>query len=226
MPRDTTEPVENEHGDQTHPAFGLIAAHRVSSTPGQVLFDSDIRHNRTIRVSVQRATRKRELHSDWVRGEDRDLIVVELSEAQWASFVSSMDTTGVPCTIRATETDWQVPDLPYNPRLAHSMAEVRDAANQAMVKIKEALADVEAAFEAKAGVKVLREKLRNLHIVVENAPSNMAFAAKSLSEHGENVVQRARADIEAIVQAEATRLGLEVGDSRVLELPPLPGEND
>jgi hypothetical protein len=43
-------------------------------------------------------------------------------------------------------------------------------------------------------------------------PANMTFAAKSLSEHAENVVQRARADVEAMVLAKAAQLGLEPGD--------------
>jgi hypothetical protein len=226
MTRDTAKPTVDKYGSDTHPAFGQISASRLSnSPPGQVLFDSDIRHSHTVRITVQRATRKRDLNHDWIHGSGRELIEVELSEAQWASFVSSMNTTGVPCTIRATESDWNVPGLPYDPRLAHSMAEVRDAADKTFGKIKAALADYEAAFEAKAGVKVLREKLRTLHSAVEHTGSNLDFAAKSLNEHAENVVQRARADIEAMVYHESQRLGLTAGEAEhLLELPAMPGE--
>lgn len=41
---------------------------------------------------------------------------------------------------------------------------------------------------------------------------NVAFAARSLNEHAENVVQRARADIEAMVLSKATQLGLDPAD--------------
>jgi hypothetical protein len=226
MARDTTEPTLNERGDEVHPAFGMISAVRASySGDGQVLFQSDIKHGHTIRISVSGATRKRDLHHDWVHDDARPLIEVELSEAQWASFVSSMNTTGVPCTIRRTETDWNIPGLVYDPRLAHSMNEVRGAADKTFAKIRDALADYENAVAEKAGAKVLREKLRSLHYTVENTEGNLAFAAKSLTEHAENVVQKARADIEAMVGAEAQRLGLTAGEAKhLLELPAMPGE--
>jgi hypothetical protein len=47
--------------------------------------------------------------------------------------------------------------------------------------------------------------------------TRMEFAAQSLSEHAENVVQRARADIEAVVMVKAQQLGLNPGD---LGIPP------
>lgn len=43
-------------------------------------------------------------------------------------------------------------------------------------------------------------------------PSNISFAAQSLTEHAENVVQRAKADIEAMVVARAKQLGLDPSD--------------
>lgn len=50
----------------------------------------------------------------------------------------------------------------------------------------------------------------------------MSYAAKSLSEHAENVVQRARADIEAMVVSKAEQLGIdpgEVAETPLLEEP-------
>lgn len=149
-----------------------------------------------------------------------------MSEAQWASFVSSMNTTGVPCTLRRTENDWRVPELPYQPRLAESMGEVKDAAVKAFGPIREAMAAYEKALEDKAPAKVRNAALRNLHFKIENSGGNMHFAAKMLVEHTENVVQKARADIEAMVLAEAMRLGLEAGQAPMLELPVLAGEGE
>lgn len=226
-PRDTTEPTVNERGDEEHPAFGQISAGRLSSTPGQALFDSDITHQHTVRITVQRATRKRDLNRDWIFGTGPDLIEVELSEAQWASFVSSMNTTGVPCTIRRTENDRNIPALPYDPRLAHSMNEVKDAATKTFGKIKEALAVYERALSEKAPAKERNDALRMLRATVANTEGNLAFAAQSLNEHAENVVQKARADIEAMIGAEAQRLGLTAGQGgRPLELPMMPGEEE
>ena len=222
--RDTVQPTTDDHGDEVHPAFGRIAASRMSSNPGQVLFDSDIRHGHTVRITVSRARRKRDLNSDWIF-DGQELVEVELSEAQWASFVSSMNTSGVPCTLRRTESEIQVPGLPYDPRLAHSMAEVKGAAVKAFGKIREARDAYEQALAEKAPAKERNEKLRALHYAIENSGSGMTFAAKMLVEHTENVVQKARADLEAMVLQEVSRLGLEPGQVQgLLELPALPGE--
>jgi hypothetical protein len=226
--RETTEPTLDKYGAEEHPAFGMIRASRTTvvggAGSGAVLFDSDIKHGHTVRIVIERATRKRDLNSDWIHG-GNELIEVELSEAQWASFVSSMNTTGVPCTLRRTETDLQVPGLPYAPRLAESMAEVKGAAVAAFGKIREALLAYEQAVAEKAGAKAVREARNRLHYAVENSGANMTFAAKTLVEHTENAVQRARADIEAMVAQEAARLGLDSGQAQgLLELPVLDGE--
>lgn len=210
MSRDIQPPTTNGRGDQTHPGWGLIGASRVSSTPGAVLFDSDVRHQHYIVVRVKTATRSRDLNRDWIYPGD-EFLDVAMSEAQWASFVSSMNSgNGVPCTITRREDDYQVPGFPYEPRLAESMKEVRTAADQVTEKITEAFA----AYEAHKTVG----NLRTLKSAIANAGANVEFAAKSLNEHAENVVQRARADIEAMVVAKATQLGIEASQVGMLEL--------
>lgn len=227
-PREVVPPTVDQHGADTHPAFGQISASRGSyGGGGAVLFDSDIKHQHTVTIVVTEATRRRTNSHDYIHGGTRRLIEVEMSEAQWASFVSSMNTSGVPCTIKATETNWNVAGLPYDPRLAHSMTEVREAAVKTYAKVKEAMAAYEKVLADKAPAKARNDALRNLHFTIENAEANLSFSARSLNEHAENVVQRARADIEAMVGAEAARLGLSAGEAQgLLELPAIPGEGE
>lgn len=225
MTRDIESPTTNEYGDDVHPAFGMIGAARGSSTPGQVLFDSDIRHQHTVTIRISRGVRRRDLHRDWVHGGVNELLEVEMSEAQWASFVSTMNMgSGVPCTIRRTENDRQVPALPYDPRLAHTMDEVKGKATETFRAIKAAM-DAYDALDPKASAKEKRAALDAIRDAVRNAEANVAFAAKSLTEHAENVVQRARADIEAMVTDKAAQLGLTPGQAAgLVELPILEGE--
>ncbi len=204
MRRETVDPTPAEYDGEQHPAWGMIGASRVStSPPGAVLFDSDIQHAHTVIVRVSTATRRRNLNRDWNHPE-REFVEVEMSEAQWASFVSSMNSgSGVPCTIRRREDVAQVPGMPFAPRLQESMAEVRGAAAAAADKVAAAFA----AYQAHKTV----ENLRTLEAMIANMPANITFAASSLSEHAENVVQRARADIEAMVLTKAQQLGLDPG---------------
>lgn len=212
-------PGEDEHGYETHPAYGSITAHRVSNGGvggGSILFDSDIRHGHTVVVTLSTAIRKRDLHHDWVH-DSKIITEIEMSEAQWASFVSSMNTSGVPCTIRRVPGDFNVPGLEYAPRLQQSMDEVHDAADRLFEKAQAAYAAYTDAL-ANGGAKEKREALRTLGLALDSAKSNMGFAAESLSKHAENVVQRARADVEAMVYTKARQLGLDPAEMGTLEL--------
>lgn len=186
---------------ESHPSFGMIGAYRAQvSPPGAALFDSDIQHRNIVTVRISTASRKRDLHHDHIMA-DREIIEIEMSEAQWASFVSSMNTSGVPCTIAFRQGEGRIEGVPFAPRLEESMRETRRAAATAFGEITEAFADYEA--------KPTKDNLRMLRARISNAVPNVDFAGKSLAEHAENVVQKARADIEAIVAHKAAQLGIE-----------------
>jgi hypothetical protein len=219
---DPTPAERDARGNETHPAFGFIQANRTSSHPGQVLFDSDVRHGHTVRVIIGHMTRQRDLHQDWKYPGQQE-IEVEMSEAQWASFVSSMSSSGVPCTLRYIAGQGDLPGLEYAPRLAESMVEVRAAADEAFGAIRRAMNRVDA-LDPKAGVKERREAMAALRSAITNATANVEFAGRRLTEHTENVVQRARADVEAMVSQQVTRLGLDAAD--LTEPLALPGGED
>jgi hypothetical protein len=208
--RTTEDPTTNERGDEIHPAYALIGASRVNST-GTTLFDSEIVHNHFVRIQISSATRKRHLLRDWIHP-DKLFISVDLSEAQWASFVSSMNVgSGVSCTLEYFNGE-TMPEFPHNSRLAQSIEETKDAADRAYEHIKKSMAAYESLIEGNAGARLKREALRDLHFAIENASSNVEFAGKSLVEATENVVQKARADVEAFVVNKARQLGIEASD--------------
>jgi hypothetical protein len=211
MPRREQEPdaVTHEGGWQdgdvteTHPAFGKVTLSRVSSSPGASLFDSEILHSHYVVLRIHGADRTRSLQRDWIHTEMTPHIEIAMSEAQWASMVSSFgDGGGTPCTIQATKADGMLPAIPFESRLALSTAETRNAARGVKDRIDAALAAVEE--------KPTKANVRSLRIAVDQAESNVVFAARSLTEHTENVVSKARADIEAMVDERARAVGLPI----------------
>jgi hypothetical protein len=200
MKRPSQEPTIDERGEESHPAFGMVQVTRVSqSPPGASLFDSEIRHSHYVLLRIKTADRKRDLNRDWIHSR-RELVEVGMSESQWASLVSSFNTEGVPCTIRSTPEDHMVPEPPFSPRLALSTAETGNAAHRAFDRARAALELVEE--------KPTKANVRALRIALDQAAPNVEYAARSLTEHTENVVEKARADIEAMVAAKAKSLGL------------------
>lgn len=197
--------VTTDGEENTHPAWALIGANRVSSSPpGATLFASDIRHQHSVIIHITQASRRRNLLRDWLHGR-RQLIEVQLSEAQWASFVSSMNSgQGVPCTLLHVQGE-QIPGVPFEPRLKQSMDEVRNAADKAFEHIKEA-------FDAYAEKKNAGN-LRTLKYAIANATANVVFAGDSLTEHAEEVVEKSRADIEAMIVSYAERAGVDPKDA-------------
>ncbi|HVL40250.1 MAG TPA: hypothetical protein VM328_12745 [Fimbriimonadaceae bacterium] len=201
-----SRPTVDEHGREHHPAFGWAQVSRVSQGPrGAALFDSDIRHQQYVTLRVGRSTRERNLKQDWIHGDGTSIVEIAMSMAQWGALVSSFNTSGVPATLIYVNGE-RMPDLPSDDsRLALSVAETERAADDAFDTIKVALAAVKEAFERNAGRKEMKALLWSLEAATRNATPNVRYAAESLSEHVENVVTKAKFDIEALAQAQAGR---------------------
>lgn len=201
---------EDPDGYWTHPSWALARANVLGATPGQPMFDSDILHSRFVRLTITRARRKRDLHRDHYHGDTSPLIEIDMSQAQWGALVSSFgDGTGVPVTLSRFDGD-TTSTVPYEPRLAESIDEVRRASTDGVEPIADAYEEVMAAFET-GGRKALRDALTDLGHRIDNAPKNMTYAAQTLVGHAENVVTKARADIEAAVLDAARHHGVDVG---------------
>lgn len=197
---DIQEPTIDKYGSEVHPAFGMVQANRVSST-GTHLFDSDVKHQHFVTLKISGANRKRDLHRDWIHDDNTPLIEIAMSEAQWAQMISSMNTSGTPATIRWTKADGRIPDFPFTSRLELTADESKAAAEDVFAEAKEALATYKAHKTA--------ENLRTLEAKINNAKANINFATKQLNEHAENVVTKARYDIEAMMDDKARQLGID-----------------
>lgn len=115
---------------------------------------------------------------------------------------------GIPCTLRRIGDSQDIPGLLHQPRLATSVQETHDAAERAFAEIRAAMKAVDE-LDPKGGAKERREAVQQLRSAIANATPNVDLAARSLSEHAENVVSGARADIEAMVAAKAEQLGVD-----------------
>lgn len=214
MPRRRIPVTQNDKGEQRHPAFGMARIGRIMATPGEVLFQSDLRHRAYISVTVSTASRQRELKRDWVHAE-KVLCQFSMSMAQFASFVSSAGTEGVPVTLDYYAGETQ-PGITYEPRLGVSLDETRAAAEVAFNEIALALGAYEDALATKAPAAVRKRAMGNLQAAVRNAPLNVEYAAQALTEHAEEVVEKSRADLEALV-ASATQV-MSLQDARNMML--------
>lgn len=207
-----TPPTTDEHGDETHPSWGLARLSKISqSPPGQHLFESDIPHQHYVQLTITHASRKRRLGRDWLHP-GKQVTEVIMSEYQWGALASSFGNgTGVPVTLQFINGE-DVEPATRDSRFALSHREVREAGNRALAEVQDAAKALKAAYDNKAGRKELTPLVETLMNRLGNAPANMAHAAESLTEHGEAVTNKIKADIEAAVLGVAQQIGLPEGD--------------
>jgi hypothetical protein len=193
----TEEPVETDDGKMggkriTHPAFGMIGASRVSG--GTFLYGSDFQHNAFVRITVRTSSLRRDLSTDWPHGE-KEVIEVDLSEAQWAEFVSAMNIGfGTQCTIRHVKGEF----LPGLPKPARRVDKFKAEANEDVAEALQILAALEADIDA---LKISGKQKEALHKRVGAAASrftsSLPFVARQFQEHMEATVSKAKMEINA-----------------------------
>lgn len=219
MAREVVEPVQTQTEKDririTHPAFGQIGASRVSGQAN--LYGSDFSHQHYVTITLSASEVDRHLSNDWHHPKN-ELFEVALSEAQWATFVSSMNIGGgVPCTIQHTmmATRGYTPALPDPPDRREQFA--KELAEN-MVDAKAALEELEIMImESKlSGVhqKAMRDKLRRANAEIG---SSSKFVADQFDEHMEKTVEKAKVEVNAY----ATRTIMAAGLDRLGVQPPI-----
>lgn len=193
-------------GDESHshPAYATIGASRVSGSAN--LFGSDFTHHGYVTVTIRKADLRRSLSNDLVHGYP-ELIEVALSEAQWATFVSSMNIgTGVPCTLQ-----WQtgVGDIA-------EIADPPDRKGQFKKEAAEHLASVHASLEqlrdqiaaTSLSAKVKTALYNTVRMAEINLSANTGFVADQFVEHIEKVTEHAKIELNAYMTNLIARTGL------------------
>lgn len=190
----------------THPAFGQIGASRVSGR--SILYGTDFEHQNFVTIRIRRSELHRGLSHDFHFGRN-ELIEVSLSEAQWATFVSSMNVgDGVPCTIEHVAGE-DMPALPRREQKDVYRAEVRKQLAEAATRVESTIRALEAG-ELVSLSKAKRDAvLADLRQLKRDLGDRLPFIAKSLEQHMENTVEHAKVEVGAYVQQHVLRAGLE-----------------
>lgn len=159
-------------------------------------------------LDINHATRHRELMQDWIYSR-KNIARIRMSHAQFGALVSSFGGSPVPVTLdRLNGQSIDYP--PIDSRLAQTAKEVAEATSSALTEVQEAQKKLDQCLSAKPPkMRDVREASKALGRVIGNLPSNMKFAADSLTEHAEAVVTKAQVDIEGFVNFRARQLGLD-----------------
>lgn len=199
MARKVQEPSCNAQGDSMggdlyeHPAYAQIGASRVSG--GAILYGSDFRHQYYITIRIAKSALRRSLSNDWPLATGLPYIEVSLSEAQWATFISTLNVgSGVQCTLDYLGGN-EIPGIPNPVRRQEQFANEMDRNNsEAHARIDELRRLVQ---ESGLSAKKRDDILRKIDGVKGSFGGNTKFIAEQFGEHMEKVAQSAKVEINA-----------------------------
>lgn len=191
----------------THPAFGQISVSKVNGGR-TALYGSDFLHHNTVRLEICTSEHNRNLSHDWYFEKERQ-IEIEMSEAQWATFVSSFNTTGVPCTLRYVIGDpsGSRPGLP-DPDLRREFSnEVGKAFEASLDELEKLRNKIEG---SKLPKKTQSDLVDHIRMAIQEIASNVPFVKESFDKHVETSIEKAKTEVNAYMTGEVMRAGLQV----------------
>lgn len=225
MARRTEAPVSrpdpmtpgDDNVKSTHPSFGQISVSKVQGR--NVMFGSDFVHHNFVSLRVHTAEHNRNLSHDWVFPREC-VLELDMSEAQWATFVSSFNTQGVPCTLRYARGDDDTrPSLP-DPDLRREFSdEVLRTMNDSIDRLH-ALQDK--VRNSTMGKGLQKEISTAIMMAIQEIESNVPFIKESFDKHVETSVEKAKVEVNAYMTNQIMRAGLEKlgADQDLLEYRP------
>jgi len=195
-----------------HPSYGLVGFSRVTGNPGRLFGSPMTNHQNFVRLRIGTAERIHRLGEDVFFGAEGNLIEVNLSAAQFAELVTTMNISmGVPCTI-CRLSGKSVPCPPDEPTESEhvQLGFEKDARSLAkkMSKTREEIAQL---FESKKnlGKQDREEVLGKLDHMIMQVSGNMPFMLEQFAEATQKVVQHAKTEIDAFVTSCALAEGLQ-----------------
>lgn len=179
-----------------HPAYGILD---IARTTGSVaLVGSAIKHHQFISITICKAHRNRN-HNEDQFFQDDEIVEVWLSPIQWAEAICSMNTSGVPCTIKHIRGE-SMPE----PEIDHARERVTKEFAEDVQHVAKELDEIQAFIHqladqprvGKGDLAKLKEMIRQAR---QDISCDLPFVAKQFNETVEKTVAQAKGEFEAYV---------------------------
>jgi hypothetical protein len=215
--------LPDDEFEREHPSYGVLHIARTSGGSGAIrLFGSPLAtHYGTIRLSISKAKWIHGLHHDRYFGMSKDFIEIEMSAAQFADAITSLNIgSGTPCTIRYVGGE-RVPDPPDH---ATEAEHIRDNFEGSLGKFAAKAREYRARIEELTGKlsAKAREEIRiALDVIEQQLTSNVPFVMDQFQEATTRVATAAKAEVEAFVSHAVRTAGLAaIADGKLPSLLP------
>jgi len=187
--------------------MGMVAWHKNMGTP-RTLFGTEIKSN-PITLTIKRAVECREYSSNWYYDKEQ-LIEIEMSPIQWAEFLTSGNTSGVPCTIvkvngkRMSEPKTSEIVKQYSDEVETSFEKFDNSFQKIADVIKETLDSNKSMSK-----KTMEELLDMIDVARHKTVADAKFVKESFKEDMDKIVVKAKAEFNAYVENRVHEIGIE-----------------
>lgn len=199
--------VESEKSEDY---MGMISWSRISCESARPHFGTEVKTSHPIRLEISTAKENRELSRNWYF-KDKRIIEVEMSPIQWAEFLTSGNTTGVPCTLKwlvgkglIAEPKETAIKEDYNKEVEESFNKFGESFDKVAKTLKEQIDT-----NKPMGKKALEELLREVGNLKSLVIGNIDFVKDSFKEDMNAIVGKAKAEFNAYVENRIHEIGIE-----------------
>lgn len=186
--------------------MGMISWHRNMGTP-RTLFGTEIQSN-PITLTIKKASEERNLSRNWYH-EEGDLIEVEMSPVQWAEFLTSANTSGVPCTLKwligkGHMSEPKVSEIAkqYNDEVEESFDGFRNSFDEISNLVKSVLDSNKSMSK-----KQMEEILHIIEVSKYKVINSVEFVKASFKDDMEEMLTKAKAEFNAYVENRIYEIG-------------------
>lgn len=202
-PEETASTSMRDETIITHPAFASIRATR--TTGGTHLYGSDFSHNGFIRITIAKAETHRGLSRDW-HFDREELVSVDVSAAQWAHFVSTMNAESTEATLVRYNGQGVAPIAPMKKKTVDRFKdEARETTQDALKKLDELKEMITSLGLPQKKAEALLSKVAMSR---QELTANLPFVLRSFGEHMETITQKAKIEITSYGENYLRRTGL------------------
>lgn len=190
------------------PYMGNISWAKCSSSSPRPLFGTDIETRSPIRLTISEAEQTRSLCRNRFFAR-KSIVEIELSPLQWAEFLTSGNTSGVPCTLRYVNGE-KMPEVETAHTVEHFSNETKEQIEDFRNVLKPVMDALQEAVDSNKpmGIGAVKKLLAETKHRQSMANANLKFVKDSFEETMADVVARAKAEVNAFVETRAVELGI------------------
>lgn len=191
-----------------HESYGMLSFTNTTSSKGINLFGSSIKCSNYITMKINIAEDTRGMNENWFYPK-KCIMEVQLSPAQFAEAISTMNTVGTPVTL-TNIMGKRMEKPPENENMMDLQDELHETISKLSARIDVLNKYANILRNQKGGLKVgeKNELLNGINSVTQQLKSNIPFLGEQVARQMNKTVHQAKCEVDSFITGLANKLGM------------------